>query len=183
MRLVLARLAKERRPLSSTPLARTPPKHPPSVCDVRRGKVHLRTGSIRRASILLKACLGQLLANAPVQSQGEAWLSMAKCEIAEVSLGDSPSSAAESHDNASGSRVEGEDGVAAKAEVGGRARRGKALRRAVVHLDKAIATLKRCHDFTGLRECFYLKVGGCVVRFRRKREGGGGGYGIQRTVD
>ncbi|CAN0219164.1 unnamed protein product, partial [Hapterophycus canaliculatus] len=55
-------------------------------------QVHLRMGSIRQARILLKACLGQLLANAPVQSQGEAWLVMARCEIAEVDLDDPPPS-------------------------------------------------------------------------------------------
>lgn len=133
-------------------------------------------GSIRRARILLKACLGQLLANAPVQSQGEAWLSMAKCEIAEVSLGDPPSSAAESNAGRE-SPVEGRGGVAAgegaeaEAEVGRRARRGVSLKRAVLHLDWAIAKLKRCHDFAGLRECLYLKVIECVVQFREGREG------------
>ncbi|CAN0412634.1 unnamed protein product, partial [Ectocarpus sp. 8 AP-2014] len=50
-------------------------------------QVHLRMGSTRRARILLQACLGKLLASAPVQSQGEAWLAMARCDIAEVSLG------------------------------------------------------------------------------------------------
>lgn len=114
-------------------------------------------GSTRQARILLKACLGQLLANAPVQSQGEAWLVMAKCEIAEVSLdGPSPSTAqadgpADDGGAEGGARREQAEGSVA-------ARRGKALRRAVFHLDRAIAMLKRCHDFAGLRECLYLKV-------------------------
>lgn len=43
-------------------------------------------GSARRARILLRACMGHVLSNASVQTQGEAWLAMAKCDIAEYSL-------------------------------------------------------------------------------------------------
>lgn len=125
-------------------------------------QVHLRMGSTRRARILLKACLGQLLANAPVQAQGEAWLGMAKCEMTEVSLENPWSSSAKASDSSErGGAVDGGgDGGRAGAGggVAGTARRGEALKRAVLHLDRAIAMLKRCHDFAGLRECFYLKV-------------------------
>ena len=62
-------------------------------------------GSTRRARILLGACLGQLLANAPVQSQGEAWLAMAKCEITEASL-----ESVEGRDLSSGGSGGGSDG-------------------------------------------------------------------------
>lgn len=95
-------------------------------------------GSTRRARILLKACLGQLLANAPVQAQGEAWLAMAKCDVAESSLG-----SLKRHDLNSGR--EGRDKV-------------EGLTRGLLHLDRAITLLKRCHHFAGLRECLYLKV-------------------------
>ncbi|CAM9790855.1 unnamed protein product [Ectocarpus fasciculatus] len=134
-------------------------------------QVHLRMGSTRRARILLQACLGQLLANAPVQSQGEAWLAMARCDIAEVSLaggggggGQSatpvPRASGEGGVSTEGERGTG-DGPAAPAGTGG-VRRGDALRRAVLNLDRAIAKLKRCHDFAGLRECLYLKARVCA---------------------
>ncbi|CAN0009953.1 unnamed protein product, partial [Laminaria digitata] len=136
-------------------------------------EVHLRMGSTRRARILLRACLGQLLANAPVQSQGEAWLAMAKCEITEFSL-----ESIEDHDFGSGSSDIGSGdggggsctggsgigggGISRESGAGGAGEdeKGGVLDRAVGHLDRAIALLKRCHDFGGLRECFYLKV--CV---------------------
>lgn len=142
---------------------------PPTTASLNTAQVHLRMGSTRRARILLQACLGQLLANAPVQSQGEAWLAMARCDIAEVSLsgvGQSPpSSTAEPRTSGDGGvTIEGGggrrgtgDGPAAPA-VPGSARRGETLRRAVANLDRAITKLKRCHDFAGLRECLYLKV-------------------------
>lgn len=123
-------------------------------------------GSTRRARILLKACLGQLLANAPVQAQGEAWLAMAKCEMAEVSL-EGPCSSATTEASGSGERggpvVDGGGGGGQAAAAGGAGgtgvvQRGEALKRAVLHLDRAIAMLKRCHDFARLKECFYLKV-------------------------
>lgn len=121
-------------------------------------------GSIRRARILLKACLGQLLANAPVQSQGEAWLSMARCEIAEVSLDEARGAAGGEGEGTADEEAGDRDrrawavaGAAASTGAAG-AGRGKALRRAVLFLDRAIAMLKRCHDFHGLRECWYLKV-------------------------
>ncbi len=122
-------------------------------------------GSIRRARILLKACLGQLLANAPVQSQGEAWLTMARCEIAEVSLDEARGAGGGKGEVATdeevGDRGRGGGAVAgATASTGAAgAGRGKALTRAVLFLDRAVTMLKRCHDFHGLRECWYLKVG------------------------
>eukprot|EP00752_Nemacystus_decipiens_P012770 g11309.t1 len=130
-------------------------------------EVHLRMGSTRRARILLKACLGQLLANAPVQAQGEAWLAMAKCEMAEVSLQDpcsaaskaSPSS--ESGGVVDGGREGGRAGAGAGVGMAGTTRRDEALKRVVLHLNQAITMLKRCHDFAGLRECFYLKARVC----------------------
>eukprot|EP00903_Cladosiphon_okamuranus_P005713 g5672.t1 len=130
-------------------------------------EVHLRMGSTRRARILLKACLGQLLANAPVQAQGEAWLAMAKCEMAEVSLEDPCSSAAKaSGSSESGGAVnqgcgDGGTGAGTGAGAAGIKQRREALKRTVLHLDRAIAMLKRCHDFAGLRECFYLKARVC----------------------
>lgn len=134
------------------------------VCDVSDPdtprQVHLRMGSTRRARILLKACLGQLLANAPVQSQGEAWLAMAKCEMAEVSLEGPCSSAVKAGGSGEIGGAIDQDGDGGRGGVAaGMAQRGGALKRAVLHLDRAIAMLKRCHDFAGLRECFYLKVG------------------------
>lgn len=121
-------------------------------------------GSTRRARILLQACLGQLLASAPVQSQGEAWLAMARCDIAEVSLGGGgqSSTAVPGAGGEGGVTIEGGGGGGRGTGGGpaatGRARRGEVLRRAVLNLDRAIAKLKRCHDFAGLRECLYLKV-------------------------
>lgn len=146
-----------------------PPRHAPP-------QVHLRMGSTRRARILLRACLGQLLANAPVQSQGEAWLAMAKCEMAEVSLEDpcSPSAKTSGSRESGGAPAEGGNGGTAEAGVGvgGTAQGEEALKRALVHLDRAIAMLKRCHDFNGLRECFYLKVSSlphCGGRWQRRQ--------------
>ncbi|CAM9115608.1 unnamed protein product, partial [Ectocarpus sp. 4 AP-2014] len=134
-------------------------------------QVHLRMGSTRRARILLQACLGQLLANAPVQSQGEAWLAMARCDIAEVSLGGGGQSsmAVPGAGGEGGVTMEGGGGggrgtgggPAAPAATG-RVRREEMLRRAVLNLDRAIAKLKRCHDFAGLRECLYLKARVCA---------------------
>lgn len=126
-------------------------------------------GSTRRARILLKACLGQLLANAPVQAQGEAWLAMAKCEMAEVSCSSTARKSGSSESGGAVGQGGGDGRVGAGAGTGagagagapGIAQRGEALKRAVLHLDRAIAILKRCHDFAGLRECFYLKVGSC----------------------
>lgn len=120
-------------------------------------------GSARRARILLKACLGQLLDNAPVQAQGEAWLTMAKCEMAEVSLRDPCSSVAKAScsSESEGAADEGGEGGQARVAVSVKAQRREALKQAVLHLNRAIAMLKRCHDFAGLRECFYLKVGSC----------------------
>lgn len=157
-----------RRPINAGPSLFAPstlmpgsarPSQPRRIGDAPR-QVHLRMGSTRQARILLKACLGQLLANAPVQSQGEAWLVMAKCEIAEVSLEDPPPSTAQAGGHGGGGDAGGGGGQGQAAEAGGeaRVRRGKALRIAVFHLDRAIAMLKRCHDFAGLRESFYLKV-------------------------
>ncbi|CBJ31427.1 Putative subunit of the Anaphase Promoting Complex [Ectocarpus siliculosus] len=144
-------------------------------------QVHLRMGSTRRARILLQACLGQLLASAPVQSQGEAWLAMARCDIAEVSLGGGgqTSTAVPEAGGEGGVTIEGGGGggggggrgagggPAAPAALSGpaatgRVRRGEVLRRAVLNLDRAIAKLKRCHDFAGLRECLYLKARVCA---------------------
>ncbi|CAM9245145.1 unnamed protein product [Ectocarpus sp. 12 AP-2014] len=137
-------------------------------------QVHLRMGSTRRARILLQACLGQLLASAPVQSQGEAWLAMARCDIAEVSLGGGGQSsmAVPGAGGEGGVTIEGGGGAgrgtgggpaapAARAATG-RARREEVLRRSVLSLDRAIAKLKRCHDFAGLRECLYLKARVCA---------------------
>ena len=156
-------------------------------------------GSTRRARILLRACLGKLLANAPVQSQGEAWLAMAKCEITEVSL-----ESVEERDFGRGTgggsiSVSGNVGVGGgggggvsggvggggggggnacsvrESGGGGDAGGGRegVLRRVAGHLDRAIALLKRCHDFGGLRECFYLKVRPCRYEFGGSRGGEG----------
>lgn len=124
-------------------------------------------GSTRRARILLRACLGQLLANAPVQAQGEAWLAMAKCEVTEVSLqsveGRDLSSGSGGGGDSGGGDTRGGDssGAGDGGEVGW-GEKGGGLTRAVGHLDRAIALLKRCHDFGRLQECFYLKVGARV---------------------
>lgn len=118
-------------------------------------------GSTRQARILLRACLGHILANAPCQSQGEACLAMAKCDIAEASLQHQELiERSRSGDGSPG--VPGRDGGNDAGEGTGSARRREerrnSLERAVLHLDRAIVLLKRCHDLAGLRECFYLKV-------------------------
>lgn len=51
-------------------------------------------GSPRQARILLRACLGHVLLNAAVQTQGEVWLALAKCDVAEFSLAASGTAAA-----------------------------------------------------------------------------------------
>ena len=129
-------------------------------------------GSTRRARTLMRACLGQLLVNSPVQTQGEAWLAMAKCEIAESSLGPVGMG-----DTSSGEEVPaGGRGSKGDAEAGTTGTAGL-LRRAVLHLDRAVELLKQCHHFSGLRECWYLKVGratraiGYPTRIFRRMDG------------
>lgn len=136
-------------------------------------------GSTRRARILLRACLGHLLANSSVQTQGEAWVSMAKCEIAEFSLivgrrghdgvlGDQAKEATgqerrgEHADEDSGARCDDDKMMAESLERRKAPKASCGLRRAVECLDRAVEQLKRCHDFAGLRECWCLKVG--IVR-------------------
>ena len=120
----------------------------------------------------MRACLGQLLVNSPVQTQGEAWLAMAKCEIAESSLGPVGMG-----DTSSGEEVPaGGRGSKGDAEAGTTGTAGL-LRRAVLHLDRAVELLKQCHHFSGLRECWYLKVGratraiGYPTRIFRRMDG------------
>ena len=48
-------------------------------------QVHLRLGSTGKARALVKASLPVLLEHAPVRVQGEAWLTLAKCHLQEVS--------------------------------------------------------------------------------------------------
>lgn len=131
-------------------------------------QVHLRMGSTQRARVLMRACLGQLLVNAPVQSQGEAWLAMAKCEIAVASLEEDFTDKGDNE--APGSSGESVVGGKEHAEAGGRV---GCLRRAVLHLDSAVELLKRCHHFSGLRECWYLKVRISFEVFDSKQGGTG----------
>lgn len=47
-------------------------------------QVHLRLQSVGRARAMVKAALPVLLEHAPLRTQGEAWLTLAKCHLHEV---------------------------------------------------------------------------------------------------
>ena len=60
----------------------TDPVH--ALASLTLAQVHLRLGAPGKARALLKAALPVLLEHAPVREQGEAWLLLAKCHLAEV---------------------------------------------------------------------------------------------------
>jgi len=96
-------------------------------------KIHLQLQNTKLAIALLRAAIPSILHHAHIWFQGEAFLTLAKCELREAKK--KYNSNGERHDNLS-----------------------QSLYSAVNHIGKACQSFEQCQDMVRLREAYYLQA-------------------------